>query len=54
MADRIDHHHDHETEGKRDSDGAERVAVLGIGDDRAASGEDERERRETLGERAAA
>ena len=49
---RIDHDHDDEPKGDRDPVRAELAAALGVRDDRAASGEDERERRECLGEAA--
>jgi len=46
--DRVDHRHDHEAEDDRDADVAERVR-LGISDDRARAGKDEREGADRLG-----
>ncbi len=46
---RVNHRHDHQAEDQSDPDGAERSAVDGIGDDRAAACEDEGERGEALG-----
>ena len=48
VPDRVDHRHDHEAEGDRDADVAELVC-LGVDHDRAATGEDERERADELG-----
>jgi hypothetical protein len=45
----VDHRHDHESEGQRDPDLSE-SAGLGVDHDRAAAGEDERERADGLGE----
>ena len=53
VADRVDHHHDHEAERDRDADVPELVR-LGVDHDRAAAGEDERERADRLGEQRAA
>jgi hypothetical protein len=45
----VDHRHDHQAEDERDADGAQRAAVDGVGDDRAAAGEDEGEDADRLG-----
>ena len=50
MAGGVDHDHDHEPEDEADARRRQAPAVLGVGDDRAAAGEDEREGGETLGE----
>ena len=52
VPDRVDHRHDHEPEADRDADVAEPLR-LGVDHDRAAAGEDERERADRLGRRAA-
>jgi hypothetical protein len=49
---RVDHGHDRQPEDERDAYRAERAAALVVDDDGAAPGEDERERRQRLGERA--
>ena len=54
MTRRVDHGHDHQAEDKTDADDAECTAVLVVGDDRTAAGEDEREGRGGLGRCAAA
>ena len=48
---RVDHHHDDQPEDHRDPDRPERSVVAGVGDDRAAAGEHQRERGEPLGAR---
>jgi hypothetical protein len=45
MPGRVDHHHDDQPEDEADPDGSERGVVLAVGDDGAAAGEDQRERR---------
>jgi hypothetical protein len=45
----VDHDHDDQPEHEADADGAERTVVLRVGDDRAAAGEPERERRDPFG-----
>ena len=49
MAGGVDHDHDDQAEDEPDPDRAERAVVDRVGDDRAAAGEDERERCEALG-----
>jgi hypothetical protein len=48
VAGRVDHRHDHQPEDEGDADGAERTRVLRLGDDRAATGEDEGESADRL------
>ena len=48
VTDRVDHRHDHEPERDRDADVAE-LAGLRVDHDRAAAGEDQRERADRLG-----
>jgi hypothetical protein len=50
---RVDHDHDHEAEDGGHAAGAEGAVARRVGDDRPAAGEDERERRDGLGDRAA-
>ena len=53
MTRRIDQHHDYQAEDQRDTDCPNRFAVLSVGDDRPAAGENESEGSEALGARAA-
>jgi hypothetical protein len=44
-----DHGHDHQPEHEADAERSARFVIDGVGDDRAADGEDERERGQGLG-----
>ena len=50
---RVDHHGDDQPEHEADPDRAERAVVLGVGDDRAAAREHQRERRDAFRRRPA-
>ena len=50
VADRVDHGHDHKAEGDRDPDLAEGALGLGVDHDGAATGEDQREGADRLGQ----
>jgi hypothetical protein len=45
----VDHDHDHEAEDEADPESAEGPVVALVGDDRAATGEDEREGSQAFG-----
>ena len=49
VAGRVDHGHDHQAEDERDADRTQGSGMHGVGDDRAAAGEDEGEGAEGLG-----